>query len=222
MAATHPPLGQVSLVKTRHVAFTVVIQVPSSKTHEPWEAVLWHSIDSGEWSEAQASRQSHEEEPVSLQRDSSPTTPLYFSVNITVNALCAFTLRFRPGQNEPWRWVRDEAGLADGTVIVQASSADSSDDIRDVMKYLSPDWKAVSQQSQAPRTRLWSVHASIAGAQGENSTLETLPLGIPWERTLKLDHTRARGVSLANRAQMVLSCPGISGLDSPCPRKHRD
>ena len=200
MAATHPPLGQVSRVPTQDVGFTVVLQVPLSQAHEPWEAALWHSTDGGEWSQAQGSRRPNEETPFEFQRKSTSTTSLYFSVNLTISAICTFTLRFRPGQDEPWRWARDESGTADGTVIVQKPKGpNSSDDIRDVMEYLSPEWTAVPQQSQAPRTRLWSVHAGIAGAQDEMSARKEIPMGIPWERLIKLGDPRVWGVAFTNR-----------------------
>ncbi|MBE3042472.1 hypothetical protein IMZ48_07810 [Candidatus Bathyarchaeota archaeon] len=200
MAATYPPLGQVTRASTQDVTFKIVLQVPSSRAYERWEAALWHSTDGNKWSESQGSRQSSEKAPTSLQKGSPSTASLYFSVKLTVDALCTFTLRFRSGKDEPWRWIRDEAGTADGTVIVQPPEAPpSSDDIRDVMKYLSPEWTAVPQQSEAPRTRLWSVHAGIRGAQGEGSARKTIPLGVPWESLLKSDNSCAWGVASANR-----------------------
>ena len=198
-AATYPPLGQVTRVPNRDVTFTSVIQVPSSQAQEPWETAIWHSINGSEWTAARGARLSDKEVPFSLQKEPSSTPSLYFSVKLHVTSICAFTLRFRSGHNEPWRWIHDEVGTADGTVILQAApAADSSDDIRDVMKYLSPKWTAIPQQSQAPRTQLWSLDTGVAGARGEQSTQRVIPLGVPWKRHLKLGDSHTWSVALAN------------------------
>lgn len=198
-AATYPPLGQVTSVLTGDVTFISVIQVPTSQAREPWEAAIWYSVGGSEWTEARGSRPSDGDLPFSPLKGPSSTTPLYFSVKLPVTSICTFTLKFRSGHNESWRWARDEVGVADGTVIVQAApGADSSDDIRHVMKYLSPKWGAVPQQSQAPRTQLWSLNASVPRAQGEKSTQKVIPLGVPWERLLRLADFHTWGVALAN------------------------
>ncbi|SPO02254.1 related to seed imbibition protein Sip1 [Cephalotrichum gorgonifer] len=187
VAATYPPLGQVSLVPTQDTTFTVLLEVPSSRAHEPWQVALWHSVDSSEWSETVGSPLSKEKVPLSLQEEKpSTTTRLYFSVKLAVIGVCSFTLKFRSNQDESWRWVRDETGMNDGTIIVPVSSVTNPySDLADIVKDLNVEWTVVPRQSQAPKTQLWSLDVIVASARGEVSTEDVIPLGLPWGTFLR-------------------------------------
>lgn len=187
LAATHPPLGQVSLVPSSETTFTIVLGVPSTEALGSWEASVWHSTDGSEWAEAQGSPLPADKIPLSLQQDPPSVTSLYFSVKLAITGICSFTLKFRFEQNEPWLWIRDETGMRDGTIIVQASpSGRSPYDIGDVLKNLCPKWGVSQEESQAPSTQLWSLGATVAAAQGETSSQDVIPLGLPWGGFLKL------------------------------------
>lgn len=186
-AATHPPLGQVSLVPTSETTVTIVLRVPSTEALGSWEASVWHSIDGSEWAEAQGSPLPADKIPLSLQQESPSVTSLYFSVKLAITGMCSFTLKFRSEQYEPWQWIRDEIGIKDGTIIVQASpSGRSPYDIGDVLKNLCPKWGVSRKESQAPMTQLWSLGATVAAAQGETSSEDVIPLGLPWGGFLRL------------------------------------
>lgn len=188
VAATYPPLGQVTLVPTSEAILTAVLKVPSTEALESWEASIWHSTDGSEWAEAQASPLPAYKIPPFLQQESPAVTLLYFSVKFVVTGTCSFTLKFRSAQYEPWQWIRDETGIGDGTIIVQGPPpASSLDDIKDVLKNLSPEWNVSHKESQAPRTNLWSLGTKVAAAKGETSSVDVIPLGLPWGGFLKLD-----------------------------------
>lgn len=188
VAVTFPPLGQVSLVPTSETTLTVILKVPSTEALGSWEASVWHSIDSNEWGEAQAHPLPADKIPLSLQQEPPSVISLYFSVKLVVAGTCSFTLKFRSEQYEPWQWIRDATGIGDGTIIVQKSPpASSPDDIGDVLKNLCPKWSVSRKESQAPRSQLWSLGANAAAAQGETSSQEVIPLGLPWGGFLKLD-----------------------------------
>ena len=187
-AATYPPLGQVTVVPASETILTVILKVPSTEALGSWEASLWHSIDGSEWEEAKASPLPADEIPPSLQRELPPVTLLYFSVKLLVTSTCSFTLKFRSEKYEPWRWIRDETEIGDGTIIVQGSApASPSEDIGDVLKNFCPRWSVSRKESQAPRTQLWCLDGKVSAAQGEASGKDMIPLGLPWGGFLKLD-----------------------------------
>ncbi|CAI4218647.1 unnamed protein product [Parascedosporium putredinis] len=97
----------------------------------------------------------------------------------------------RSCETEPWRWIRDESGIADGTVIVRnidgVTHPPTNDDLPSIVQDLNSRWTTKSKVSQTPRTQLWSLSTTIDGVQGDKPTEEDIPLGLPWGGFLRLE-----------------------------------
>jgi hypothetical protein len=183
VAASYPPLGQVSVLQGPEIKFTVILEVPYSSGNESWDCAIWHSTDDEPWAEVPCSVVQKDSTSVLLQDEPASSSWLYFSASLSTTQVCSFTVKFRSGQSQPWRWMREEVGMGDGIVIVQPTRCFTSnplEDLSDIMKNLNPRWAVRSRVSQTPGTRLWSLSATVGEAQGDKSTEEDIHLGLPW------------------------------------------
>lgn len=178
--SVYPPLGQITQVQKQVVLFTVLLEVPVDQADESWELAIWHSTGDDDWTESNLS--STEKTPSNLQNPDKSKTRLWFEGKLDIKSLLNFTVKFRPGPDQPWRWARDEQGIGDGTVIFKSSLTTRalSDDFGNILKGHDTDIKVKSCQSQCPGTRLWALEASVEPAQGEDSTYADVNLGTPW------------------------------------------
>lgn len=91
-----------------------------------------------------------------------------------------FTIRFRSKGDQGWKWIHDQSGAEDGTLIFQSPVDEIAPrDLKECFDGLSSDLKIEQVQSDTPDTRLWSIEASAASAKGEQSGISTHILGAP-------------------------------------------
>ncbi|KAK1757368.1 raffinose synthase Sip1 [Echria macrotheca] len=188
--ATYPPLGQISQVQNHDVDFTAVLEVPVGLREEPWQLSLWHSnVDDGtdEWSESELVPSEQAVFSEALQDDNGSPARLYFRCTVSsIKSSLNFTVKFRQRSDHAWRWIRDEQGLKDGTVIINRPPIHEGDaeDLPDIISDLNPNLSWKSHMSQCPNTRLWSVQASVDGARSGSdkatSAFSDVSLGVPW------------------------------------------
>lgn len=179
---SHPPLGQVTPVQGNDVSLTAILEIPKSRAAEPWEVCVWHSIDGSEWKEIRLLPVEESQTPQTLQLLPESMLRFYFasSSSITFDASVQFTLKFRHGQHEEWRWIRDEQGLCDGW-IVQPSAGISSGNLTDLIPDLNSEgWAVSSRSSESPGAVLWALEAPIPPAEGDSSTYKDISVGTPW------------------------------------------
>lgn len=188
---TYPPLGQISPFRTGQLKFCAVLNDSTNQIDEFWEVSLWHSIDGAEWAGAQLVPVRPEDVPTSLHHDASSSTCCYYEGSFEFKQSMHFTLTYRKSKGSAWAWSRDECGLGDGTVVLQATAA-LSEDLKDLIKDLNPEWKVSSCLSQTPRTLLWSlctkspiVDSTLGGQSGDVSTYRDIAIG-----GLKEGHSR--------------------------------
>ncbi|CCF40856.1 raffinose synthase Sip1 [Colletotrichum higginsianum] len=179
---SYPPLGQYTQVSNGRLTVTAVLEIPASRANEPWEVALWHSSDGAEWAETVLARVLNENAPTTLQTVPDHVRRLFYSASIAFNKSLQFTLKFRHSNSEPWRWTRDELGVGDGTVVLNAKPVFESVSERfdDIVPDLNPAWEVKSLMSQCPGTRLWSLKAAVDGVEGDVSQLADFSLGVPW------------------------------------------
>lgn len=183
---SYPPLGQVTQLKTGRITFTTVLEVPLALQSESWEVGLWQSADGGEWDEMLLEPVEPTKGPVDIQAGTR-NARLFYSSTLTIHDSLQFTLRFRNGNSGPWRWTRDELGIADGHVIVGSSStSDLPSNLQDLVKDLDPAWQVKSLMSQASRSRLWSLTTEVPGTVDDVSSRTTVPLGVPFGEYIRL------------------------------------
>jgi hypothetical protein len=187
--STYPPLGQITQLKTGHVTFVAVLEVGEARANDPWEVALWQSssVDgSREWTEHSVSPTASDRVPSTLQA-SSGRHRLYYSEKLSVKPSLKFTVKFRSGPDQPWRWIQDEAGMGDGVVIVNENldQKDARCSLPDLIHRLNRDFEWKQLTSQSPGTHLWSIVVPVSAAKGEDSKILDTPLGIPWGGCLR-------------------------------------
>ncbi|GJC85070.1 putative galactinol--sucrose galactosyltransferase 6 [Colletotrichum liriopes] len=179
---SYPPLGQYTQASTGRLTVTAVLEIPTSRASEPWEVTAWHSSDGAEWAETALARVPDENAPTTLQTVPDHVRRLFYSASVAFNKSFQFTLKFRHSNSEPWRWTRDELGVGDATVVLNAKPVleSVSERFDDLVPGLNPAWEVKSLMSQCPGTRLWSLKTAIDGVEGDESKLANIPLGVPW------------------------------------------
>lgn len=178
--SVYPPLGQVTQVQQEHVRLTALLEVPAGEADQPWEVSLWHSAGDDVWKETTLS--ATDRIPSTLQPLDGSTARLWFEAEVPVQPLLNFTVKFRSQPDQLWKWIRDEQGLDDGTIIVTSNLTVEAlpDDFGAILKGFGAEVKVESCQSQCPATRLWEMAVPVAAANGEDSTFADVRLGLPW------------------------------------------
>lgn len=176
----YPPLGQITQVRKETVEVTALLEVPKDKAEQPWEVALWHAAGDDDWVETLLSPT--QKTPSTLQHVDDGVIRLWFDGQVSVKSLVNFTVKFRSGPDEQWKWIRDEHGAADGTIILTTDTTVAAlpDDFSKILQGADSALKITSCRSQCPGTKLWTLEASVDAAAGEKSTYKDINLGLPW------------------------------------------
>ncbi|RYP89766.1 hypothetical protein DL770_004108 [Monosporascus sp. CRB-9-2] len=185
--ACFPPLAQVTQLHSDAVSFIILLQVDEENANDPWELSIWHSSTSLEWSESPGAQISINDSPTTLQEPNSSITNKYFHATVHASSPLKFTIKFRNSPDQSWRWVRDELGVDDGTVVITPENYrdPGTTNLSDVIADLNQDLKVRPGMSQTPDTELWTIEADIAPAQDEKSAYANIELGTPWGGPLR-------------------------------------
>lgn len=182
--SSYPPLGQVTPIDKSADVFTALLEVDGSRAASPWQVSLWYS-DGGEWREQvlelvkdEASRAQSLQSPETAANTGAKK--LYYSTRLAIHRETTFTIKFRSGSEDTWKWVHDHQGLEDGVIVPKSSKAQTSSNLGDYIQGLNPNFKVEPLRSQSPGTTLWSVESSIEAAVGGKSTVKDVTLGLPW------------------------------------------
>ena len=180
--STYPPMGQVTFVDQSTTIFTALLEVEEGQVFAPWEVSLWY-LEGSEWREAPMEllkdASSH---PTHLQSSKQPQNRLVFVTRIATNLLASFTVKFRAGTDQSWKWAKDHQGIQDGSVLLKSvTSQDSiSSNLEDYIQNLNPALTSKNYRSQSPGTTLWAVEAPIEAVDGDKSTIKEIEFGLPW------------------------------------------
>lgn len=175
-----PPLGQITQVQKEKIQLIALLEVPNDQANQPWELALWHAAGDNNWSETPLS--ATDRIPSTLQAIDDRISRSWFQCEISVKSLLNFTVKFRAGPDKEWRWLRDEQGMEDGTIILKTGLTTSAlpDDFTEILKGYDSEITVNPCRSQSPGTRLWTVEANVDAAQGDDSTYKDINLGLPW------------------------------------------
>lgn len=180
--STYPALGQVTTVSQETITFTALLEVDESRAKDPWEASLWYAVGD-QWTEAAFEPlESNTAHPVSLQKSNGHGQKLYFATAVAIQRPTTFTLKFRNGPDQSWKWVKDHQGTEDGVVMLKmaALTESISSNLEEYVQELNPILETKNYRSQCPGTMLWSVEAPIEAAKGDESTFKDIKFGLPW------------------------------------------
>lgn len=230
--STYPALGQVNLIeKTGSSVFTALLEVDEARASDPWQVSLWHS-EGKEWREVPMEPlRNAAAHPIALQVSESvfgtPLTRLYFTTPLAIHLPTAFTIKFRGGPDQSWKWVKDHQGTLDGTVILKTiTNQDAiSTSLEDYFEGLNPVLKSKNYRSQSPGTALWSVEAPVDAADGAKSTFANIKFGLPWGAG---KFSRWVFIICSNRdSTLEVFCSHIEGVPlmlskMVCPRPYLD
>ena len=177
-----PPLGQVTQLQSKTISFLILLEVDEANASDSWEVSLWHSSAGPEWREAPLARKPFSASPRPLHNPSPSKLNLYFHAELPASSPLGFTLKYRNGLDQAWRWARDEHGVDDGLVLLcpEKPRSLSTTDLSDIIVGLNPSLKVNSVTSQSPGTDLWTIEAPIGPAQDEKSAYSQIQLGTPW------------------------------------------
>ncbi|KAI8961968.1 glycoside hydrolase family 36 protein [Daldinia sp. FL1419] len=184
--SSYPPLGQITQFKDKTFQLFALLEVDSSYAENPWEVAVWYSSGS-DWTEKLLSPISVHDHPSALQVVKNSYTPLYFGAHFTVSSFLNFTLKFRNGRDQPWRWSRQVSGTGDGTVLISSGSLidGTSSSLSNVIHGLNPELAVKAAESQTPNTQLWTVSADVNPARDDHSAYADVELGVPWGGALR-------------------------------------
>ncbi|KAI1479328.1 glycoside hydrolase family 36 protein [Daldinia eschscholtzii] len=185
--SSYPPLGQVTQFKDKTFQFIALLEVDTVYAEDPWEVAVWHSSSDTDWTEKLLSPISVDNSPSSLQFVKHSRTLLYFGAPFSVSTSLKFTLKFRNGHNQPWRWSRKVSGTDDGIVLINPSSPSNKTDtsLSNIIQGLNPELIVAAAESQTPNTELWTVRASVNPARDDHSAYADVDLGTPWGGALR-------------------------------------
>ena len=107
---------------------------------------------------------------------------LYFTTPLAIHLPTSFTVKFRNGSDQSWKWVKDHQGTQDGIVMLKTITEQDalSSNLEDYVQGLNPILDSKNYRSQSPGTTLWSVEVPIEAADGEKSTIKDIKFGLPW------------------------------------------
>jgi len=182
--STFPGLGQITYVAQNTTIFTALLEVDAGRADDPWQVSLWHA-EGTEWQESpMVLSKDPETYPISLQSSnlSLNLRKLYFTTPLAIPLPTSFTIKFRNGSKQSWKWVKEHQGTPDGTVLSKSVTPQESisSHLGDYIEGLNPILQSKSHRSQSPGTALWSVETPIDAVDGDNSTVKDIKFGIPW------------------------------------------
>ncbi|PVH88182.1 glycoside hydrolase family 36 protein [Cadophora sp. DSE1049] len=182
--STYPALGQVTQIQKHTTVFTALLEIDQSRASDPWQVSLWHS-EGKEWREVPMDPViKTAASPCELQasKGSAGQTKLYFTTPLAIHLPTNFTIKFRAGPAESWKWIKDHQGTTDGVVMLSTVTSQESiaSELGEYITGLNPILKSKNYRSQSPGTTLWSVEAPIEAADGEKSTIKDIKFGLPW------------------------------------------
>ena len=165
-------------------AFTAALEVDEGRANEPWQVSLWHS-ENAAWREVSMERIDRTApQPTTLQvcKSYSNLHKIYFRTALPTQLPMHFTVKFRNGTDQSWKWVKDHQGAEDGLIMLKTVTSQNatSRSLKDYVEDLNPILKVGSHLSQSPGTTVWSVDLPIEAAEGEKPAIKDVKFGAPW------------------------------------------
>ncbi|OCK79847.1 glycoside hydrolase family 36 protein [Lepidopterella palustris CBS 459.81] len=180
----NPPLGQLTVVPphSQSVRFTVLIE--TSIAHEKkWNVALWHNHNHLNRWESLTLKEIIQPSSLFLKQEETPDIcHQWFAVELPTQskprAPVSFTVTFRGGDDEPWKWANDQFSTSDGQLLYE-TSAIQHQDLSEYIEDLPPYLNISKETSETPNTLLWSITSPVNAASGTASGYSDNKLGKP-------------------------------------------
>ena len=105
----------------------------------------------------------------------------FFSVDLpnppNLQDAVQFTLKYRIGTTNDWKWVNENSNLTDGELYFQPEKPPA--EITSYLKDLSSDFVVHSVPSESSEAQVWSITAAAKAAEGKTSGWTNTSLGVP-------------------------------------------
>lgn len=183
----HPPLGQTTTIPSdrKAVKFTVLIE-SSAGSERTWEAALWHNFeDKDKWTSLNL-KSAPEPSLTVVKTSQSGVRRQFFTLDLPGRpkhgGSLAYTITFRAGKAEPWKWANEQFSTSDGRLIYQSQDT-LSDDLTRYIDGLPPYLQISKEQSDSSETLLWSITSPVKAASGKTSGVSDNALGRPLDFT---------------------------------------
>lgn len=183
----HPPLGHTTTVPAaKHsVKFTVLIE-SSVGLEKTWEVALWHNFhDQEKWTSLNL-KQAPGPSLTVIKPYRTNVCQQFFTIDLPGRpkhgGSLSYTITFRAGDGEPWKWANEQFSTSDGRLIYQ-SREELRDDLTRYIEGLPPYLQISKEQSDSPETLLWAITSPINAASGATSGYSNNNLGRPLSST---------------------------------------
>lgn len=182
-----PPLGQTTVVPSdqHSVRFTALIELDPSSTRT-WEVALWHNHQAkDQWEKLTLHEQDQHSDLLVVEReDSTPCRRRWYSGELPgrPDRPVSFTITFRAGPDEPWKWANEQFSYSDGHLLYPPQHLVKSP-LSDYLHNISPDLRIDQEASQTSNTLLWTASGKVKPAFGDESGWANHTLGIPTDFT---------------------------------------
>ena len=179
----HPPLGQTTTIPCDRetVKFTVLIE-SSASSEKKWEAALWHNFDDKEKWTSLNLKPAPEPSLTVVKASQINVRRQFFTIEVPGRPKhgesLSYTITFRAGEDEPWKWANEQFSTSDGRLIYQTQDG-LTDDLTHYIDGLPPYLQIGKEQSESPETQLWSITSPVNAASGTTSGYSNNNLGRP-------------------------------------------
>lgn len=168
--------------KITQVSFKVLVET-DSKSARDWEVQIWHDLnDASHWESLVLEYSSLSRLEVTQSEGVANMQRTWFVGKLSLLAsptrALSYTIRFRVGSDESWKWVHDQSRSQDGVLLFQQASF-GKHDLGYYFNHLGPEFSVEKVTSEVPDTLLWSVTANATRAQGDASGMSYHVLGLP-------------------------------------------
>lgn len=117
------------------------------------------------------------------REDSTPRRRRLYSEELSgrPNHAVSFTITFRAGEDEPWKWANEQFSYSDGQLRYQPPDLNSS--LSHYISNISPHLRIDQEASQTSDTILWTASGTVDAASGSESGRANHTLGLPTEQS---------------------------------------
>ncbi|KAJ5025298.1 glycoside hydrolase family 36 protein [Bipolaris maydis] len=179
----HPPLGQTTTIASDRdsVKFTVIIE-SSVGAEKSWEVALWHNFHASDKWTSSNFEPNLEPTVTAVSPHRTDLKRQCFTFELTGRpkhgSSVSYTVTFRSGKDEPWKWANEHFSTSDGHLIFQ-SPEPLDDNLAWYLENLPPFLTVSKEQSDTPNTQLWDISYPIGAASGKTPGQSREKLGKP-------------------------------------------